>query len=151
MENSVSPRSAACSLFAIYEVRERKLFLARDRLGIKPLYVYSSGNRLVFASEIKTLLESRLVPRQLDPAGLRVFLQLRSHPSSLDRNPGSYFHSSQGTSASGTTGNGTPRPYLDPRPTRNCCASARTGLRTSWLMSCSMRCGNHLVSGRFPS
>jgi len=66
--------------FAIYEVRERKLFLARDRLGIKPLYVYSSGNRLVFASEIKTLLESRLVPRQLDPAGLRVFLQLGHIP-----------------------------------------------------------------------
>ena len=60
--------------------RHARVFIARDRLGIKPLYFYRSGNQLVFASEIKTLLASGLVPRQLDPAGLRVFLQLGHIP-----------------------------------------------------------------------
>jgi asparagine synthase (glutamine-hydrolysing) len=66
--------------FAIWDLRERKLVLARDRLGIKPLYLYDSDGRLVFASELKTLLASGLVPRQLDPAGLRAFLQLGHIP-----------------------------------------------------------------------
>src|ERR1019366_8672544 len=60
--------------------RHARVFIARDRLGIKPLYYYRSGNQLVFASEIKALLASGLVPRQLDPAGLRVFLQLGHIP-----------------------------------------------------------------------
>ena len=62
--------------FAIWDVGGRKLVLGRDRLGIKPLYLYKSGGQLLFASELKTLLASALVPRQLDPAGLRAFLQL---------------------------------------------------------------------------
>lgn len=66
--------------FAIWDERESKLLLARDRLGIKPLYVHDSGGRLVFASEIKSLLASGLVPRQLDPAGVRAFLQLGHIP-----------------------------------------------------------------------
>ncbi len=67
--------------FAIWDARDRKLVLARDRLGIKPLCVHESGGQLVFASEIKTLLASGIVPRQLDPAGLRAFLQLGHIPS----------------------------------------------------------------------
>jgi asparagine synthase (glutamine-hydrolysing) len=66
--------------FAIWDARESKLVLGRDRLGIKPLYVHESGGRLVFASELKALLASGLVPRQLDPAGLRAFLQLGHIP-----------------------------------------------------------------------
>src|ERR1700722_15470708 len=66
--------------FAIWDARESKLVLGRDRLGIKPLYLYSSSRMLVFASEIKTLLASGLVPRKLDPAGLRAFLQLGHIP-----------------------------------------------------------------------
>ena len=67
--------------FAIWDARERKLVLARDRLGIKPLYLHESGGQLVFASELKALLASGLVPRKLDPAGLRAFLQLGHIPS----------------------------------------------------------------------
>jgi asparagine synthase (glutamine-hydrolysing) len=66
--------------FAIWDVRERKLLLARDRMGIKPLYVHNAGDRLVFASELKALRASGFVPRQLDPAGLRAFLQLGHIP-----------------------------------------------------------------------
>ena len=66
--------------YAIWDARERKLILGRDRLGIKPLYVHQSRAQLVFASEIKTLLASGLVPRKLDPSGLRAFLQLGHIP-----------------------------------------------------------------------
>jgi asparagine synthase (glutamine-hydrolysing) len=66
--------------FAIWDARERKLVLGRDRLGIKPLYLHESGGQFVFASELKALLASGLVPRQLDPSGLRAFLQLGHIP-----------------------------------------------------------------------
>src|SRR5229473_4491390 len=60
--------------------RHARIFIARDRLGIKPLYFYRSADHLIFASEIKALLASGLVPKQLDPAGLRAFLQLGHIP-----------------------------------------------------------------------
>ncbi|MBK7940764.1 MAG: asparagine synthase (glutamine-hydrolyzing) [Flavobacteriales bacterium] len=56
--------------FAWWDRTERRLLLARDRLGIKPLYVHESGGRLAFASELRALLASGLVPRALDPDGL---------------------------------------------------------------------------------
>ncbi len=52
--------------FAIYDPYARTLFAARDRLGIKPLYYYFERGSLVFASEIKAILRSNLVPRQPD-------------------------------------------------------------------------------------
>jgi asparagine synthase (glutamine-hydrolysing) len=52
--------------FAIYDSRKRKLFVARDPLGIKPLYYYFKNGTLVFGSEIKSLLESTLVPKSPD-------------------------------------------------------------------------------------
>jgi asparagine synthase (glutamine-hydrolysing) len=50
---------------AIWDARERQLFLARDPLGIKPLYYHASDGRLLFASEIRALLDTGLVPRRL--------------------------------------------------------------------------------------
>ena len=52
--------------FAIWDPRDRSLFLARDQMGIKPLYVAATSRGLVFASEIKALLEAPGVPRDLD-------------------------------------------------------------------------------------
>jgi asparagine synthase (glutamine-hydrolysing) len=52
--------------FAIYDSRRRKLFAARDRLGIKPFYYHFQNGCLVFASEIKAILNSTLVPKQPD-------------------------------------------------------------------------------------
>ena len=66
--------------FAIWDARNRKLILARDRLGIKPLYYSLLPQGLLFASELKALLASGLIPRQLDPAGMRAFLQLGHVP-----------------------------------------------------------------------
>ena len=57
--------------FAIWDARARRLFAARDRLGIKPFYWHCDGTRLLFASEIKALLLDRTVPRRVDDDALR--------------------------------------------------------------------------------
>src|SRR5271156_4094856 len=67
--------------FAIWDARSEKLLLARDRLGIKQGYYAALADKLVFASEIKALLASAFVPRKLDPAGIRAFLQLGHIPA----------------------------------------------------------------------
>jgi len=52
--------------FTIYDSRSEKLFIVRDRLGIKPLYYYDCNDFLIFGSEIKSLLECDQVPRELN-------------------------------------------------------------------------------------
>lgn len=56
--------------FAIYDIEADKVYLARDRLGEKPLYLYQTEDSLVFASEMKGLLSSGAVPFELDPASI---------------------------------------------------------------------------------
>ncbi|MBL7983271.1 MAG: asparagine synthase (glutamine-hydrolyzing) [Flavobacteriales bacterium] len=56
--------------FAVLNEAEQELFIARDRLGIKPLYYHQSGGHVVFASEVRSLLATGLVPRLVDPDGL---------------------------------------------------------------------------------
>lgn len=56
--------------FAIWDERKRRLVLARDRLGIKPLYYTLERGRLRFASEIKALLQDPSLPRAVNPQGL---------------------------------------------------------------------------------
>ena len=53
-------------VFALWDSRLDRLILARDRMGEKPLYLYQTDGRLVFASELKALLRSNLVPFELD-------------------------------------------------------------------------------------
>ncbi|MFM8593714.1 MAG: asparagine synthase (glutamine-hydrolyzing), partial [Chloroflexota bacterium] len=60
--------------FAFYEVRSRRILLARDHLGIKPLYVAHLPHAVVFASEVRAILASGLVPDDLDPAGIATCL-----------------------------------------------------------------------------
>jgi asparagine synthase (glutamine-hydrolysing) len=61
--------------FAIWDAREARLFMARDRLGIKPLYLYQDARRLVWASEIKALLVDPSIPREVDREALAYFLR----------------------------------------------------------------------------
>jgi asparagine synthase (glutamine-hydrolysing) len=62
--------------FAIWDENKRKLFLARDRFGQKPLYYYIDDEKLLFASEIKSILASRLVERSPDYQALYQYLCL---------------------------------------------------------------------------
>lgn len=55
---------------AIWDARRRRLFLARDRLGIRPLFYTESGNALLFASEVKALLAYPGVSARIDPVTL---------------------------------------------------------------------------------
>ena len=72
--------------FAIYDKRGNagyRLILARDRFGIKPLYYYKDKDRLIFASEVKGIMKSMLVPDEKSTEALVCFLQLGSIPSPL--------------------------------------------------------------------
>lgn len=60
--------------FAVYDEAERRVFFARDRAGVKPLFYYQTGSRLIFASEISALLEHPLVPREIDEKGVAELL-----------------------------------------------------------------------------
>lgn len=66
--------------FALWDSRARTLFLARDRMGKKPLYYWSDGSRFLFASELKALLQDVEVPRRLDPAALTDYLNYHYIP-----------------------------------------------------------------------
>ncbi|AOF83528.1 asparagine synthase [Methyloversatilis sp. RAC08] len=64
---------------AIHDARIDTLFLVRDRIGVKPLYIHDDGTRLCFASEIKSLLSAG-VPRKMDPVALHHYLTFNYVP-----------------------------------------------------------------------
>lgn len=67
--------------FAIWDEARSRLFLARDRLGKKPLVYALSSNSLTFASEINTLLQDSSIPREIDLQALDLYLTLLYIPS----------------------------------------------------------------------
>ncbi len=67
--------------FALYDGRSHELFLARDRFGIKPLYVGEFGGTWVFGSELKSLLPHPAVRREVDAGSLARYLVLEYVPS----------------------------------------------------------------------
>ena len=84
--------------FAIYDNHDHSLFIARDRYGIKPLFIYQDEDKLCFASEIKALLALGL-PKKLDAVALANYLHFNyvPAPSSMFENiekfpVGNYFH-----------------------------------------------------------
>lgn len=61
--------------FAIWDEKEQRLFMARDRMGVKPLFLYPYRGGILFGSEIKTLLANPMVKPQIDEDGLKeIFL-----------------------------------------------------------------------------
>jgi asparagine synthase (glutamine-hydrolysing) len=69
--------------FALWDSRRRRGLLARDRLGIKPLFYAHMGDTLVFGSEIKAVLASGIVRRELDYQALDAFLTFTYIPAPL--------------------------------------------------------------------
>ena len=67
--------------FGILDLRSREIFLARDRFGIKPLYYSLQPDRFLFASELKAIVASPLVHRELDISALADYLVYRYVPS----------------------------------------------------------------------
>lgn len=66
---------------ALWDARRRTLVLARDRMGVKPLYWHDDGRRIVFGSELKAVLASGDVARQVDPAALTDYLTFGHVPA----------------------------------------------------------------------
>jgi asparagine synthase (glutamine-hydrolysing) len=68
------PRMNAMFALGLWDEKERRLLLARDRFGQKPLYYARTGKLLLFASEVRALLASGLVERRIDPTGIISYL-----------------------------------------------------------------------------
>lgn len=64
--------------FAVWDNVRQELFIARDRLGIKPVYYYSSNEQFVFSSSLKSVLASELVKRELDTDALVDYLRYQT-------------------------------------------------------------------------
>ncbi|MEU3917595.1 asparagine synthase (glutamine-hydrolyzing) [Streptomyces sp. NPDC029004] len=67
--------------FAIWDMSRRRLLLARDRVGKKPLYYRQSGTSLAFASELKALMADPAVSREVDPVALHHYLTYQYVPA----------------------------------------------------------------------
>src|ERR671938_1069759 len=66
---------------ALWDAGRRRLVLARDRFGIKPLYYASAGGTLTFASELKALLREPAFPAEIDLDAVEAFLAFNSIPA----------------------------------------------------------------------
>ena len=64
--------------FAIWDSLDKKLFIARDRLGIKPLYYYRTDDRLIFSSSIKSILNTGLIPKKLSKESLIDYMRYQT-------------------------------------------------------------------------
>lgn len=69
--------------FALWDSKRRRLVLARDRMGEKPLYLCEQDDKLIFASEMKALLRSALVPFELDANAINLYFHYQYVPEPL--------------------------------------------------------------------
>lgn len=69
--------------FAIWDEKLKKLTLARDRVGIKPVYFTRAGGHFRFASEIKAILSDPAFPREIEPAAVNHYLSYMIAPAPL--------------------------------------------------------------------
>ena len=67
--------------FAIWDSRKQRLFLARDHLGVKPLYYFWDGRLFAFASELKAMLEHPAIPRDVDLDAVALYLEAQFIPA----------------------------------------------------------------------
>ncbi|MGM0598305.1 MAG: asparagine synthase (glutamine-hydrolyzing) [Candidatus Rifleibacteriota bacterium] len=76
--------------FALYDIKQKKVILARDRLGEKPCYFYKDQHRLIFASELQSLLSTGYIKKTINKHALAQYLQLTYIPSPLTIYEGVY-------------------------------------------------------------
>jgi len=69
--------------FALWDEAKQRLYLCRDRLGIKPLVYFQDSSSIVFASEIQALLQDKSIPRELDWDALKLYLTFNYVPAPL--------------------------------------------------------------------
>ena len=69
--------------FALYDTQRKRLLIARDRMGEKPVYLYETNGSLFFASELKALLASGLVPFELDANAVNLYFHYQYVPEPL--------------------------------------------------------------------
>ena len=67
--------------FALWDLKKHRLLVARDRLGIKPLYYSDVGQQLVFGSELKAVLAAGIVKTELDPVALDEYFTFNFIPA----------------------------------------------------------------------
>jgi asparagine synthase (glutamine-hydrolysing) len=89
--------------FAVWDRKRRELVLARDRLGVKPLYYYAQDEKLIFASEIKAIVQVPEVKREINPEALYHYIgyEFVPAPATMFRNvqklpPGHYLRYKDG-------------------------------------------------------
>lgn len=129
--------------FAIFDRRRKRLLLARDPLGIKPLFYWQGARGFAFASEIKSLLALPDVSRDIDPDSLGFYLSLQYTPpertiySSVRKLPAGQLLIFDLATRNSTRSiywsppSGTSRPFSDPRELRERLEAAAT----RWMMS----------------
>jgi asparagine synthase (glutamine-hydrolysing) len=134
--------------FALWDGRRQTLLLARDRLGIKPIYYAQTPRGLVFGSELKALIVNPWVRRRVDPSGLAAYLRFGYVPDPLSilegvakLPPGHVLIVREGHA-------GAPQRYWDPtshfRDTDESLDEAEAGVRLWSLLGDAVR--SHLVS-----
>jgi len=69
--------------FALWDSKKKRLFLARDRIGIKPLYYYNDNGKFIFASEIKAILQDKDVKRKVNHQALYYYLGYEFVPAPM--------------------------------------------------------------------
>jgi asparagine synthase (glutamine-hydrolysing) len=69
--------------FAIWDSKRRRLFLARDHIGIKPLYYYADQEKLVFGSELKAILQHPGIEREVDPIAMDAYFSYMYIPDPM--------------------------------------------------------------------
>ncbi|MFW9827687.1 MAG: asparagine synthase (glutamine-hydrolyzing) [Candidatus Thorarchaeota archaeon] len=67
--------------FGIWDKNKKELFLARDRLGIKPIYYYCDKEQFIFASEIKAIIQDDTINRKINPNSLKYYLKYTYIPA----------------------------------------------------------------------
>lgn len=73
--------------FVVWDRQEKEVFMARDRMGVKPLYYFVDGNLLLFGSEIRSILSTGLVKKEIDTGALMDYFSYQSvsYPDTLIR------------------------------------------------------------------